>query len=154
MKDNRLADVALLVLRVVAGLIMFYYGSQKMLGWFGGNGFQPTIQGFQSGLGIPPAFGILSICAEFFGGLGLVVGFLTRVAAFGLVCNMAVAVAVKLRSVTTLVAVPASSDAALRDPLVGPAYPLLLCSVALAVLLIGAGRYSLDAAFFGRRGKR
>lgn len=85
-------DPALTVLRLVVGIVFFAHGAQKALGWFGGPGFSATMAAFQQS-GIPAVFALLAICAEFLGGLGLIFGFLGRVAAFGIMCNMAVAIA-------------------------------------------------------------
>jgi putative oxidoreductase len=63
-----------------------------MLGWFGGAGFSGTMAGMTGFLHIPAPLAILPILAEFFGGLGLLLGLLTRIAAFGLLCDMLVAV--------------------------------------------------------------
>jgi putative oxidoreductase len=86
-------DTPVVVLRLVLGVIFFAHGAQKMLGWFGGYGFSGTMGFFTGMLHIPALFAFLAIAAEFFGGLGLILGFLTRVAAFGIFCNMIVAVA-------------------------------------------------------------
>jgi putative oxidoreductase len=81
------------ILRFVLGLVFFAHGAQKMLGWFGGYGFSGTMGFFTGSLHIPAVFAFLAIAAEFFGGLGLMVGLLTRVAAFGIGVNMLVAIA-------------------------------------------------------------
>ena len=86
-------DVATTVLRLVLGVIFFAHGAQKMLGWFGGYGFTGTMGFFTGLLHIPAPFAFLAIAAEFFGSLGLIFGALTRVAAFGIFCNMLVAIA-------------------------------------------------------------
>lgn len=86
-------DYVLTVVRVLLGVVFFAHGAQKMLGWFGGNGFEGTMGFFTQHLGIPAVFAFLAIAAEFFGSLGLIFGFLTRIAAFGIACNMVVAVA-------------------------------------------------------------
>jgi putative oxidoreductase len=86
-------DVATTILRLALGVIFFAHGAQKMLGWFGGYGFTGTMGFFTGVLHIPPVFAFLAIAAEFFGGLGLIFGLLTRGAAFGVFCNMIVAVA-------------------------------------------------------------
>jgi putative oxidoreductase len=86
-------DAAIVVLRLVLGVIFFAHGAQKMLGWFGGYGFAGTMGFFTGMMHIPAVFAFLAIAAEFFGGLGLILGFLARVAAFGIFCNMIVAVA-------------------------------------------------------------
>jgi putative oxidoreductase len=85
-------SIPLTILRLVLGLVFFAHGAQKMFGWFGGPGIQGTI-GYMASSGIPTIFALLAIAAEFFGGLGLILGFLTRIAAFGILCNMTVAIA-------------------------------------------------------------
>jgi putative oxidoreductase len=86
-------DMATTILRLVLGVIFFAHGAQKMLGWFGGYGFTGTMGFFTGVLHIPAVFAFLAIAAEFFGGLGLIFGLFTRVAAFGVLCNMIVAIA-------------------------------------------------------------
>jgi len=86
-------DIATTILRLVLGVVFFAHGAQKMLGWFGGYGFSGTMGFFTGMMHIPAPFAFLAIAAEFFGGLGLIFGLLTRVAAFGIFCNMIVAVA-------------------------------------------------------------
>ena len=75
------------------GVIFFAHGAQKMLGWFGGYGFTGTMGFFTGVMHIPAVFAFLAIAAEFFGGLGSYLRLFTRVAAFGISCNMIVAVA-------------------------------------------------------------
>ena len=86
-------DIATTILRLVVGVVFFTHGAQKMLGWFGGYGFSGTMGFFTGVMHIPAPFAFLAIAAEFFGGLGLIFGLLTRVAAFGIFCDMVVAVA-------------------------------------------------------------
>jgi putative oxidoreductase len=85
-------NAATAVLRLVLGVVFFAHGAQKMLGWFGGFGFSGTMGFFTGMLHIPALFAFLAIAAEFFGGLGLILGFLTRIAAFGIAANMLVAI--------------------------------------------------------------
>ena len=85
-------DIATTILRLVLGVIFFAHGAQKMLGWFGGYGLSGSMEFFTRDLGIPAPFAFLAICAEFFGGLMLIVGFLGRLAALTIICTMAVAV--------------------------------------------------------------
>jgi putative oxidoreductase len=87
-------DFAVTILRLSLGVVFFAHGAQKALGWFGGFGFNGTMGFFTQKLNIPAPFGVLAIAAEFLGGLGLLVGLLSRIAAFGIACNMVVAVAV------------------------------------------------------------
>ncbi len=86
-------DIATTILRLVLGVVFFAHGAQKVLGWFGGYGFTGTMAFFTGMMHIPAVFAFLAILAEFLGGLGLIFGLLTRVAAFGISCNMVVAVA-------------------------------------------------------------
>src|SRR5260370_39542603 len=84
-------DFATTILRLVLGVIFFAHGAQKMLGWFGGYGLTGTMGFFTGVMHIPAPFAFLAIAAEFFGRLGLIFGLLTRVASFGIFCNMALA---------------------------------------------------------------
>ncbi len=86
-------DYALTIARLVLGMLFFIHGDQLMLGWFGGYGLSGSMKFFTQHLGIPAPFAFLAICAEFFGGLMLIMGLLGRVAALTIICTMAVAVA-------------------------------------------------------------
>src|ERR1700738_4672770 len=86
-------STATAILRLVLGLVFFAHGAQKMLGWFGGFGFSGTMGFFTGSLHIPAPLAFLAIAAEFFGGIGLILGVLTRIAAFGIAVNMLVAIA-------------------------------------------------------------
>ena len=86
-------STATAILRLVLGLVFFAHGAQKMLGWFGGYGFSGTMGFFTGSMHIPAPLAFLAIAAEFFGGLGVILGVLTRIAAFGIAVNMVVAIA-------------------------------------------------------------
>jgi len=90
---NTTDDLAITVLRLVLGVVFFAHGAQKALGWFGGYGFSGTMAFFTQQAHIPAPFAFLAICAEFLGGIGLILDLLGRVAAFGIACNMVAAVA-------------------------------------------------------------
>lgn len=85
-------DFTLALARLVLGIVYFLHGSQKVLGWFGGYGFHATMMFFTHNMHIPALFAMLAIAAEFLGGLGLIVGFLSRIAAFGIAVDMLVAI--------------------------------------------------------------
>lgn len=146
----KLHDVGLLALRVGVGLTLAYYGAQKLLGVFGGFGFLATLDYFQQSLGVPRWLGALAVFSEFFGGLGLVFGALTRIAALGAVCTMAVATFVKARpeALRNMVAPGEGVNAVQASSEVF--FPFVLLAASLAILAIGAGRLSLDAAFLGK----
>ena len=80
------------ILRLALGVVFFAHGAQKMLGWFGGFGFRGTMGFFTGLMHFPAPLAFLAIAAEFFGGIGLILGFLTRIAAFGIGVNMLVAI--------------------------------------------------------------
>src|SRR5579864_3681090 len=73
-------DRMLTFVRVVLGTVFLAHGAQKVLGWFGGPGFDATMKSFTQNMGIPAFFAVLAILAEF------------RIAAFGIAVNMAVAI--------------------------------------------------------------
>ena len=84
-------DWILTILRLAAGIMIFPHGLQKSFGWFGGAGFSAQMAGFEASH-IPAVFAFLAIMAEFLGGIGLILGALTRIAAFGLAVDMMVGV--------------------------------------------------------------
>ena len=136
-------SIPLAIVRLMLGLVMFPHGAQKMLGWFGGHGFSGTM-GFFTHQGIPAPLAFLAIAAEFFGGLGLIVGFLSRIAAFGVLCNMAVAV------LTVHFHNGFFMNWAGTNKGEGFEYHLLAIAMALAVMIGGAGAPSVDRALSGR----
>src|SRR2546428_12950203 len=77
-----------LILRLMLGIVMLPHGAQKLLGWFGGFGFAGTMGFFTQQMHIPAAVAFLVIMGESFGSLGVIVGFFTRVSAFGVLCIM------------------------------------------------------------------
>ena len=89
---NTSDDVTLTILRLVLGIVFFAHGAQKALGWFGGYGFSGTMGFFTQQMHIPALFAFLAIAAEFLGGIGLTIGLLGRLGAFGIACNMVVAI--------------------------------------------------------------
>ena len=137
-------DLTLTILRLVLGIVFFAHGAQKMLGWFGGYGFHGTMGFFTQQMGIPAPFALLAICAEFFGGLGLIVGLLSRIAAFGIICNMIVAV------LTVHVHNGFFMNWYGKQKGEGFEYHLLAIVGLLVMLVKGAGALSIDHALSGR----
>jgi putative oxidoreductase len=120
-------------------VVFFAHGAQKMLGWFGGYGFHGTM-GFFAHLGIPAPVAFLIICTEFFGGLGLIVGLLTRIAALGIGGLMIGAI--------FMVHLPNGffMNWAGTQKGEGIEYHLLVLAMAATLLLRGAGAFSADRA--------
>ncbi len=77
-------------LRLSLGIVMFFHGSQKLLGWFGGPGYEKTVEIFTTNYSFPAAIAILIIVTEFIGSIGLFVGLFTRVAAMAIAVNIGV----------------------------------------------------------------
>jgi putative oxidoreductase len=135
-------DSAITILRLVLGVIFFAHGTQKMQGWFGGYGFTGTMGFFTGAMHIPAVFAFLAIAAEFFGGLGLIFGLLTRVAAFGISCNMIVAVAIVHHQFGFFMNWTGAQKGE------GYEYHLLLLAASVVLMIRGAGAASVDRLLF------
>ncbi|HEY6290984.1 MAG TPA: DoxX family protein [Terriglobia bacterium] len=133
-------DFSLTVLRLVTGVVFFAHGAQKALGWFGGYGFKGTMGFFTQGMHLPVPLAFLAIMAEFLGGLGLIVGLLSRVAAFGISVNMVVAL--------LLVHLPNGLFMNWGGNQKGEGFEfhLLAIAIGLTIMAKGAGALSLDRA--------
>jgi putative oxidoreductase len=129
-------DTALLVLRVVVGAILFVHGCQKLFVF----GFSGVTGAFtQMGLPMPGVLGPFIGLVEFFAGIGVVLGLLTRLAALGLACDMAGAIlTVHLKN-------------GFFNP-TGFEYPLSLLAAFVAIVIAGGGAYSIDGMMARRRG--
>jgi putative oxidoreductase len=130
-------SLSMLIVRLGAGIVFFAHGAQKVFGWFGGPGLKATIQTFQQYMKIPPPATVLAAFIECFGGLALIVGFLARPSALGLIVVMVVAVAkVHWKNGFFLATQPGQAN--------GWEYNFVLTAMALAVLIGGAGALSVD----------
>ena len=133
-------DTATALLRLVLGVVFFAHGAQKMLGWFGGYGFSGTMGFFTGTMHIPAPLAFLAIAAEFFGGLGLILGFLTRIAAFGIAVNMVVAIAMVHSGFGFFMNWSGTQKGE------GIEYHLLVLAAAVLLMIRGAGAFSVDRA--------
>jgi putative oxidoreductase len=128
------------IIRIVLGLILFPHGAQKMLGWFGGYGFNGTM-GFLTGTaGLPWIMAFLVIAIEFFGAIALIVGFATRIVAVGIISLF-----------TGIIATSHFQNGFFMNwygNLKGEGYEfhLLIIGMAIALLVSGAGKWSVDYA--------
>ena len=129
---DRLQPLALLVLRIVLGVIMIAHGSGKVFG-----GLSHHVQ-MVSGLGLPGWLAYFSAAAEFFGGILVIAGFLTRFAALTIMVDMAVAIW-KVHWKNGLMAEH------------GYQFPLALAAIAFALIFFGAGPIAFDSLRGGGR---
>ena len=127
-----------LVVRLALGIIFFAHGAQKVFGWFGGPGLSQTVAGFRQ-MGIPPAATVVAAFIECFGGLAMIVGFLARPAAVGLIAVMLVAISkVHVRNGFFLNWSMAPGKGH------GYEFNLALIAMAVSILIGGAGVLSVD----------
>lgn len=128
------AGFGALALRVPVGIIFAAHGAQKLFGWFGGYGLEGTA-GWLESIGLAPGLlmALLAGGAEFFGGLALVLGLLTRPAAFAL----SIAMLVAIFSVHFANGLFMSNN--------GYEFALALLAASVSLLLSGAGKASVDA---------
>jgi putative oxidoreductase len=131
-------DYATTILRLVLGVIFFAHGAQKMLGWFGGYGFSGTMGFFTGMMHIPAPFAFLAIAAEFFGSIGLIFGFLTRIAGLGILSNMLVAIAIIHHHFGFFMNWTGLQKGE------GYEYHLLVIALAVYLMIRGAGAVSFD----------
>jgi putative oxidoreductase len=123
-QDRPAVDLALLVARVIVGIIFAAHGAQKLFGAFGGQGLSKVVE-VMGPLGYPVTIG------EFFGGLGLVVGFLCRFSAASLIVIMVGAIGM----------VHGKNGFFLSDQ--GFEYNLALIGLLVPILIAGPGKYAI-----------
>jgi putative oxidoreductase len=130
-----------LPVRLALGAVMIAHGSQKVLGTFGGPGFTTFIGGGTPFSFMKPTWLWLSAAAfsEFFGGILVLFGFLTRVGAFFIACTMITAI--------FGVHLPGGFFGSNR----GYEYPMSVLAMAIALLISGGGQASIDRALTGGR---
>ena len=125
--------IALFVLRLVLGIIFVAHGAQKLFGSFGGPGMS-RFRGALEQMGVKPAWlmAILAALAEFGGGILVILGFLTPLAALALIAVMIVAI----------VTVHLKNGFFAANG--GYEFNLALAGMALTLLVVGGGAYSID----------
>jgi len=132
------ADWVVGIARIVLGIIFFGHGAQKILGWYGGPGLASSMRTFTEHLHLPSTLAFLVIAGEFFGGIGLIVGLFSRIAALVIALTMVGAIAtVHFRFGLFL-------NWFGRQEGHGIEYHLLAIALSLVVVVKGAGAVSLD----------
>jgi putative oxidoreductase len=141
--DNNTAS---LVLRLSLGIVMFPHGAQKLFGWFGGYGPAATIEGFQ-GMGIPALVTVLVILAESLGALALIIGFAGRFMAFSIGAVMLGAMLIAHLQYGFFMNWYGQQAGE------GIEYHLLAIGIAIALMITGSGRWSVDRAMMRDSGR-
>jgi putative oxidoreductase len=118
------ANVVRPILRFTLAVVIFPHGVQKVLGWFGGQGFTPTLQFFTSA-GIPPALALLAM------------------ATCGIACVMLVAMATVHWSQGFFMNWSGAQQGE------GFEYHLLALGIAIALIIVGGGTWSVDRTLTG-----
>lgn len=129
-------DKILALMRLILGFIFFGHGTQKALGWWGGFGWRGTMHMFTAGMHIPAFFAVCAILAEFLGGILLLAGFLSRLAALGIAINMMVAI-LRVHLHNGLLGGPHGT---------GYEFPLALLAMCILIIFKGGGAMSVDRA--------
>jgi len=132
-------NTSALIARIALGIVVFPHGAQKLLGWFGGYGFEGTMRFLTGSAGLPWIIALLVILIEFFGALFLIAGFATRLAALGIIGNfIGVVVTSHLNSgfFMNWYNQPNKGE--------GLEYFILLFGLALISLIIGGSKASVD----------
>jgi len=135
-------DSAPVILRLALAVAIFPHGAQKLLGWFGGAGFSGTIAGFDQYFGIAAPLAFVAIMTEFFAPIALALGLFARGAAAALIVQMLVAARFHLANGFFMNWYGNQAGE-------GFEYHLLVIAVALAVVVKGAGRWSVDRRIVG-----
>ncbi|MDP4217555.1 MAG: DoxX family protein [Bacteroidota bacterium] len=130
--------VAPLFLRIFLALVLFPHGAQKLLGWFGGYGFEGTMGYFRNTTGIPWILGFLVIMIEFFGPIALLLGAATRLWSIAICIVMTGVILTTFNQYFFMNWFGAQKTE-------GAEYFLLAIGMALSLAVSGAGRYSVDA---------
>jgi len=133
-----------LILRLTLGLVMFPHGAQKLLGWYGGFGFTGTMGIFTETMHLPWIVALLVIVGEFFGSLGLIAGLLTRFTAVSfMVIMLGAIITVHLQNGFFMNWLGKKAGE-------GYEYHLLVIGISLALLITGAGKWSVDKVIADR----
>lgn len=132
------ADWVVGIARIVLGIIFFAHGAQSMLGWYGGPGLASSMRTLTEQLHLPSTLAFLVLAGELFGGIGLIVGLFSRIAALVIALTMVGAIAtVHLRFGLFLNWFGTQKGHGIE-------YHLLAIALALVVIVQGAGPFSLD----------
>ena len=130
-----------LILRVILGFVVLMHGMQKLLGWFGGFGFSKTMLFFTESVGLPWVMGFLIITLETAGAIALIIGLGTRVIAFSyIVLPLGMILTTHIKNGFFM-----NWFGTLKGE--GYEYFILWIGMALALFILGGGKYAIDKNF-------
>jgi putative oxidoreductase len=130
-------DIALLVLRLGLAIVVWPHGAQKALGWFHGPGLSGIVTALHMHVGVPIPLAYLVVATEFLAPIALVLGVLTRLAALAIFVDMACA-AILVHAYYGFFMNFAGNQSG-----EGVEYFIYACTVALALVIAGPGRFAL-----------
>ena len=129
------------LLRLMVGIVIFPHGAQKLMGWYGGYGFEGTMQFFTETVGLPWIVGFSVILIEVFGSIAIILGLTTRIFAFsyiGLAIGIMFSRHVQYGFFMNWFGNQGGE---------GFEFFLLWIAIAISLLITGGGRYSVDKEF-------
>lgn len=141
-------SLALFLVRLALGVVILPHGMQKALGMFGGYGLEGTL-GFFSSMGMPVVLGVLVILAEFVGPIGLILGLGTRFMAFAIAIQMTGALILGGHIHNGFF-----MNWFGNQPGEGIEYFILVIGSALALVLGGGGKWSIDSLISKKLSKK
>jgi putative oxidoreductase len=139
MIEDKKTDLTLLIVRVTVGVVIFPHGAQKLLAWFGGYGFEGTMQYFTVTVGLPYLVGLLVILGESLGSVALVLGLWGRFMSFSLLIIMLGALYFDHAQNGFFMNWYGN-----RAGGEGYEFDLLVFGLCIAIIINGSGAYSLD----------
>lgn len=151
--ELRAQGIALMIVRLVLGTLMLYYGLQDVFGLMGGQGIASAAADFSSTFDVHSSIGYVAFYGELASGILLLVGFMTRFAGFFVGSLMAIAAVKGMHSTETLVKTTST------DPVAAVGYPTALLALSLMLIFLGAGIWAVDSFLVenngtGRRARR
>ncbi len=136
-------DFGAMFARLFLGFVMLPHGMQKLIGAFGGNGFEATM-GYFTGMGMPWIFAFLIIMAESLGSLALILGLVGRFMAFGIFCVMFGAIFIHFDNGFFMNWFGKQAGE-------GFEYHLLAIGLALSLMIKGSGAFSIDRLIINKK---
>ena len=132
--------------RIILGVIFFAHGSQKVFGWFGGAGLRQTLRTLSEFVGLPSIIALAAVGAELIGGAALILGFIGRISALGILVNMLAAIFMVHGKYGLFMNWFGDRKGH------GIEYHLLAIALAIVIIVEGSGAFSLDLLLSTRAG--